>query len=199
MKLEQLEECLTLDTRLLVPEGDEILLAAVVLLFRCNDEKRLELLMIHRSEHPGDPWSGHMAFPGGRIDPEDDSTLAGAMRELKEELGIEIQESCLVGELEPMRVPAQVLKTEMWVRAFVFYTDDVLKPSPNAEVQGVYWFDFERFVSRENRGEFRYHSHGYDLMLPEQKLDGCHIWGMSLRLIDDLVERITCPWRDTGN
>jgi len=34
-----------------------------------------EVLFIERASHPGDPWSGHMAFPGGRVDPGDSDPL----------------------------------------------------------------------------------------------------------------------------
>ncbi len=195
MDLDLLRRCITEDTRSSVPSETGILRAAVVLLFQTAADGTLELLMIHRSEHPGDPWSGHMAFPGGRIDSGDASDLEGALREVEEELSLTLSPGDLLGELEPMRVPPRVLSVPMWVRAFVFHAKDLPTASPNNEVQAVHWFDFSRFLSRESRGEFQYKRHGYDVMLPEVELDGCHIWGMSLRLIDDLMERIECPWR----
>ncbi|MEE2750245.1 MAG: CoA pyrophosphatase [Myxococcota bacterium] len=196
MKLPQLELCLSGNTRRTVPSGDSILRAAVAIIFRPGAHSNLEMLMIHRAEHPKDPWSGHMAFPGGRIDPIDPSATDGAIREVREELGLSLESARLLGELEPLTVPPRVLKTQMWVHAFVFYADQLSNPQPNEEVQAVHWFDFARFESREGRGEFQYHGHGYDMVLPEVNLDGCRIWGMSLRLIDDLVDRVQCPWRD---
>jgi 8-oxo-dGTP pyrophosphatase MutT (NUDIX family) len=195
MDLDHLKRCITAETRSSVPSETGILRAAVVLLFRTSTDGTLDLLMIRRSDHPGDPWSGHMAFPGGRIEPGDDSDLDGALREVREELSLTLSPGDLLGELEPMRVPPRVLSAPMWVRAFVFHAEDLPEPSPNSEVQAVHWFSFSRFLSRESRGEFPYKHHGYDVMLPEVELNGCHIWGMSLRLIDDLMERIECPWR----
>ena len=47
-----------------------------------------EVLFIRRSEQPGDPWSGHMAFPGGRQAPTDRELLDTARRETLEEIGL---------------------------------------------------------------------------------------------------------------
>lgn len=44
--------------------------AAVAMVLR-GDPARPEVLFIESAEHPLDPWSGHMVFPGGRVDPED--------------------------------------------------------------------------------------------------------------------------------
>ena len=61
-------------------------LAAVALILApCDGE--ISVCMILRSEHPEDPWSGHMAFPGGRADTEDRNNLHTARRETWEEIG----------------------------------------------------------------------------------------------------------------
>jgi 8-oxo-dGTP pyrophosphatase MutT (NUDIX family) len=48
----------------------------------CSSQPReAELLLIRRAEHPSDPWSGHMALPGGRNDPQDTSLYETVVRE----------------------------------------------------------------------------------------------------------------------
>mgnify|MGYP001813096738 CR=1 FL=1 len=61
--------------------------SAVALILQIR-EGELNVLMIKRAERKGDPWSGHMAFPGGRMDPGDDHGYAVAVRETEEEVGL---------------------------------------------------------------------------------------------------------------
>lgn len=64
-----------------------------------------EVLFIKRAGRKGDRWSGHVALPGGKRDPPDADDLVTAIRETKEEVGLDLtSEDCLhVGNL-PERV-----------------------------------------------------------------------------------------------
>lgn len=75
--------------------------AAVALLLRERDEG-LELLVIKRAEKEEDPWSGHMALPGGGREPGDDTAYDTARRETMEEIGIDIAEGKFLGRLDDM-------------------------------------------------------------------------------------------------
>ena len=73
--------------------------AAVALVIRPRRE--LELLLIKRAVRETDPWSGHMALPGGRRDPDDDALLDTALRETVEETGVDIaRHGHVLGELD---------------------------------------------------------------------------------------------------
>jgi 8-oxo-dGTP pyrophosphatase MutT (NUDIX family) len=63
-----------------------------------------EILFIKRAVRAGDPWSGHLAFPGGRAE-EGDATLVDlAMREAAEEVGIDARQGGrLLGRLPTVR------------------------------------------------------------------------------------------------
>ena len=70
--------------------GRPVRRAAVALVLRGGAEGP-ELLIIKRSEAERDHWSGHLALPGGRMEPEDESLLTTAVRETFEEVGIDLR------------------------------------------------------------------------------------------------------------
>src|SRR5262245_57207262 len=67
-----------------------------------------EILLIRLAAHPDDPWSGHMAFPGGREDPGDPDLLSTAMRETLEELSLDLRSAArLLGSLDELPAVAR--------------------------------------------------------------------------------------------
>ena len=143
--------------------------------------------MIKRSEQEGDPWSGHMAFPGGREEPSDPSLLDTAIRETQEELGLGLGPATRLGSLEPVYSPRVApLRVDAWV----FALSPIPPLQPNQEVHSTHWFGLERLLSHEGRTTFPFDWQGQSIDMPCVRLDGCFIWGMSLRLIDDLLRRL---------
>jgi len=72
------------------PQGRRASIAAVLWLDEAGTES---LLFIKRAVSPRDPWSGNIAMPGGRADPEDDDNdEATAMREAREEVGLRLED-----------------------------------------------------------------------------------------------------------
>lgn len=98
----------------------------------------LEVLFIERSEHPADPWSGQMAFPGGRVDPADAGPRAAAMRETREEVGIELAAAESLGQLDDRDASPGRLGT-LILSAFVFRLPGRVPVHCNHEVRSVLW------------------------------------------------------------
>src|SRR5256885_7989424 len=75
---------------------------AAVSLVLVEGAEGAEILLIKRAERPGDPWSGQIAFPGGRRDPRDRDLVGTAMRETREETGVELAAAERLGGLDDL-------------------------------------------------------------------------------------------------
>ncbi len=163
--------------------------AAVAVIFGPDHE----LLFIHRAEREGDLWSGHMAFPGGREEPDDPSLLATAIRETSEEIGLDLSAARCLGTLPALHSPRNTPGRRVQVVPWVFELPEWPPLSPNEEVAGVVRFAFDRFLAREARATFPYIWQGVEHQLPCVRLDGTLLWGLTLRMVDDLIERVEGP------
>ena len=160
--------------------------AAVAVVFRPN----LDIAFIRRAEHENDPWSGHMALPGGRVEASDASVEDAARRETQEEVGIDLSQVRCLGQMNQVASPA--LTPRVVVTPFVFALESDPKVQIDfSEVASVHWFGIERLQSGEGRSMFDYQYGGRALRLPCIDLDGQRIWGMTLRIVDELIERLT--------
>src|SRR6476661_4056359 len=116
--------------------------AAVALIFRAGEEGRPELLFIKRAEYPGDPWSGQVAFPGGREEQGDTSLSETAIRETREETGIDLErEGRIIGILDDL-YPRSVRLPPISVRPFVFVLERSEALALSSEVALAFWIPF---------------------------------------------------------
>ncbi|KAL9576315.1 MAG: hypothetical protein Q9212_007206 [Teloschistes hypoglaucus] len=75
-----------------------------------------EVLFIKRAARDGDRWTSHVAFPGGKRDPEDESDSTTSVRETKEEVNVDLNadHALLVGNLSERVVTTWLGKTPLW-------------------------------------------------------------------------------------
>jgi 8-oxo-dGTP pyrophosphatase MutT (NUDIX family) len=164
---------------------------AVNLLLRDDGGHDVELLMIQRAERDGDPWSGQMGFPGGRMDEGDQNIFATAMREMHEEVGIEASRFELLGRLSDLMTRSNVWHKPMVITPFVGRLQGDYF-NANHEVAGVVWIPLTFLADVSNRQAMPYKGHGMSLKLPCYVYDNKRIWGLSLTMIDELL-RLLMP------
>lgn len=157
--------------------------AAVAAIFGPKDE----LLFIQRAERVGDVWSGHMAFPGGREEAHDPSLQATAERETWEEIGLDLSGAVCLGALSPMSAPRDAAIKRLTVVPYVFRVEAWPAFTMSEEVAGIVRFRFDRLLAREARGTFPYTWQGAALQLPCVRLEGTLLWGMTLKMVDELI------------
>lgn len=164
--------------------------AAVAAILRTGREG-LELLFIRRAEHEGDPWSGHISFPGGRSEPGDDGLVATATRETAEETGIDLrQDAELLGALDEIRAMARGRPVDLTIAPFVFRLLRPARPVPNHEVVSLHWLPLERLLSPGTRAAMDYRHEGATIGLPCLRIDDLVIWGLTYRMFDNLRELV---------
>jgi 8-oxo-dGTP pyrophosphatase MutT (NUDIX family) len=147
----------------------------------------LELLFILRAEHPRDPWSGHMGWPGGRLHPDDPSPLAAAVRETHEELSLDLdRDAQLLGALPEVRTHLRRPGMPHWVAPFVFALDGEPALTLNHEVREALWVPLAFLLDRRNRTRFVWTGRGIPMLLPCYRFEGRVIWGLTLGMLDDL-------------
>ena len=165
--------------------------AAVALILQLR-EGQLGVLMIRRSEREGDPWSGQMAFPSGRMEPEDSNGLETARRETEEEIGLHlgVQEPCL-GRLSELSARRRLISSRLVVSPYVFHLQRSVNFHPDpGEVAEVVWVPLEFLLDGANREEMTWDRGSVKLRLPCYFYEGRRIWGMSLAMLDELMDLV---------
>ncbi|HEB91506.1 MAG TPA: CoA pyrophosphatase [Deltaproteobacteria bacterium] len=179
-------------------------LRAAVALVLWEGESELEVLFIRRAEHEGDPWSGHLAFPGGRLDPGDADARSAAERETLEEVGVDLADSSrsrALGRLGDVLGHAE----SICVSAFVYGVAPRPDLHPNYEIREAFWTPLSVLADpdRQSVREFRYREQC--LSLPTIRLlddeQAPVLWGITYKFIEDFMAAIGrpipfMPWDD---
>lgn len=136
-----------------VPSGVTSLSDLLELAMENPSSDSAEILFIKRTSRKGDRWSGHVALPGGKRDPEDADDLSTAQRETLEEVGLDLtQNSILVGPLDQRFVKTSWGRvTLMTLCPFVF----VLTGNPKlslqpAEIDRAFWIPIAQLFSSQS-------------------------------------------------
>ena len=152
--------------------------AAVSLLLKESDEE-FEILFVERVENPVDPWSGQMAFPGGKRSSEDQNLMQTVVRETLEEAHINLLDRCRF--LGTMTTLTSDQKPEMEVLPFVF----VLQHEPaielnRKELERFIWVSVEELYQNEGSVKLEFGE------FPAYIVSNNVIWGLTYRILKNL-------------
>jgi len=170
-----------------LPREDGYGEAAVAVVLRPRAE--LELLLIKRAEQAMDPWSGHMALPGGRRDAGDVDLRATAERETEEETGIELARTGeLLGALDEVPTRHERLP-RLVIAPFVLGVpaDAVATPEPR-EVEAALWVPLSALREEGAVGELVVELEGGSLSFPSIRYGEHTIWGLTHRILMQFLE-----------
>ncbi len=160
--------------------------SAVAVMLR-EVEGEIQVLLIKRADKKSDRWSGHMAFPGGRAEKKDMNSRATAIRETVEEIGFQLKNNQYVGRLSDVMTLAHGSKRPMVVSPYVFKIEGDPIFKLNHEVAKVIWVPLAFLSSKGNRESMSWTAKGINLQLPCYFYLGHRIWGLTLKMLDELV------------
>ena len=179
--------------------GDSSLrLAAVALVLREGAEGP-ELLVIKRSEAEHDHWSGHLALPGGRVEPEDENLMATAARETLEEVGLDLRAGGeAVARLGTVR-PQSPLAPRVSVTPFVFVAPPEFQATweggpgeltLSEEVAAAFWFPVDELKRGGRSAVFRMVFAGVEREWPAYPSQHGLIWGITERILTEFLSLV---------
>jgi 8-oxo-dGTP pyrophosphatase MutT (NUDIX family) len=151
-----------------------------------EEAENLWLLMRKWGESPHDPWSGQMAFPGGHADPLDRSLMDTAARETMEEVAINVRDHEFLGCLRNV----EPRNASMLVAPFVFLLLREVHPTESTEAREILWVPMSFLLNQKNVSSLTVPIGGREISM------GCYvyldhtIWGLSFRIIRDIVSKI---------
>ncbi|ARS90232.1 NUDIX hydrolase [Natrarchaeobaculum aegyptiacum] len=144
------------------------------------------LLFTRRADHLGE-HPGQMSFPGGGAEPEDDSILETALREAKEEIGLDPGEAEVVGQLDDIRTIS-----EYAVTPFVAHAPDRTYDPDDGEVAEIVTLPLSGLLDPANfEYERRDDPHYGEIVVHYFHVDGYTVWGATGRMLVQLLELAT--------
>jgi 8-oxo-dGTP pyrophosphatase MutT (NUDIX family) len=185
-RLTWLRDRLAVHRALVDERGDPLIWAAVAVILAPEPDS---ILLIRRAEQAGDPWSGHMALPGGRQDPAEADLVTTAIRETAEEVGLELRPEHLLGSLDDV-VPRTPSLPPIAVRPYVFALDRRPGLTLNPEVAAARWIPLDLLLHPDTYHSVRLEIRGESREFPAYRLDDSVVWGMTERILSSLFEHL---------
>ena len=158
--------------------------ASVSLILSENDNS-VSILFIERAERAGDPWSGDIAFPGGKGELTDSSRLITSIRETREEIGIDLHEKDCIGKLSNLS-----LESSHNFSIFPYVFQKIKCNEFNLEIEEVadcFWVELNNFLNISNYSSTIKEFRGNKYTVPSLMLNNKKVWGITYILLTELL------------
>jgi 8-oxo-dGTP pyrophosphatase MutT (NUDIX family) len=172
--------------------------AAVAVILREIEPRRPELLLIERAEREGDPWSGQMAFPGGRRHADDPDLARTAARETREEVGL-LLEAPPIARLDDVEGSRASRPQRVVVAPFVYALAEQIEVTPNHEVRSAVWVPVAAIADPGSGTLYRFEREGFTGTFPAIRYQGYTVWGLTYRILRQLFEQLGHPLLPPGS
>lgn len=148
-----------------------------------------EVLFIRRAEHDKDPWSGDVAFPGGRVEEHDEDPKQAAERETCEEIGLDLNPAVYLGQIDDIQGAYRPVR----ISCFVYQLSEIPELNHNCEVVATFWVPLQELLSTERNRHERFVYRGDERSHPIIDLDGYSerfLWGITYRLLQQFFDLV---------
>ena len=148
-------------------------------------DNRLHVVLTQRAAHLKQ-HAGQVAFPGGKIDADDASAEAAALREAHEEIGLTRESVRVLGALDPY-----LTSTGYTVTPYVGLIEPSWTPVPDpGEVDVVFEPPLDFLMDPANRKRHHHDRNGYRRYYYAMPWNGFYIWGATAGMLKGLSDRI---------
>lgn len=171
-------------------ERDGSFINAAVMVILRKDKSGYSMLFIKRPESKVDPFSGHMAFPGGKVKNGDKNKLETALRETVEETGIDLNRNGrILGELDDVS-PINPRTNHFIVTPYLAYLTEDLEIKPNEEVASSIWIPLFHFRNEKSFERRVLERHGMEIEEFIYLYNNHVIWGMTARILHQFLSLV---------
>lgn len=176
-----------------VEAGSDVRRAAILLALRARQDGEPEILMIKRADAEGDPWSGHIALPGGRMEPGDRDLSVTAVRETREETGVDVaRDGRLLGFLDDL-MPRTPTIAPIVIRPYVALVRADVEIVASYEVAAAFWVPLSALRLQAAWGTGTVQVRGADRRVSVFQHGEYVVWGLTERVLRQFLAYVGDP------
>ena len=159
---------------------------AAVLIIIIIQEDSLKTVLIKRPEYNG-AHSGQISFPGGKTEKTDKNIFQTAIREAKEEIGINPDNIEIIGSLTNLYVPV----SNICIYPIIGLTNEPISYNINQdEVAEVIETDIEYLLNKNNIDKMSFTTNNFEIIAPYYNVQNNKVWGATAMIISEFLEVI---------